>query len=290
MKKTFILVAAMACTLASYAADIWTGTHAVSWDNTIKIEADKFADAKVGDKLTLAFVATDGGDVIELKSDGDKLPGTRFYPFGADATSMETYITADMLHVLQATGLEVCGTKFTVSTIKVENVGYEMPEGAIWAGNFWCDNWKTLELWKTAFDTYANQRYLVVNLSKEEYAYDYDLNIISTWEQGAFADWQNTTKEQTRVILDTQVLEGGLLAAIEGNDRVMFQGNCQVEGKGFNITSIVLTNSLSGEITTINESVVETANDGRIYTIMGQEVSEPTQGIYIRNGKKIVVF
>ncbi|MCF0202064.1 MAG: hypothetical protein HUK08_01750 [Bacteroidaceae bacterium] len=286
MKKIILSLAALCCTIALQAENVWTGSHAVSWDNTITIAADKFANAQVGDLMTLSFTATEA-DVIELKSDGKRLAGTRFHQFYPDQTKMETYITADMLNVLKATGLEICGNKFTATSVDFDNVGYNMPDGAIWAGWFWCDDWKTLELWKEAFDKYNGQRYLVVNFSEESYDYEYEFNIISTWEKGAFSNASNTSYEKTRIVLDTQKLEGGLTAAIESNDRVMFQGNCRTEGKGFNITSIILSDSDPTAISKIEAQ--KRTDDNRYYNLNGQQIAKPTHGICIHNGKKIVV-
>ena len=241
MKNLLFSLALLCCTVTINATDLWTGDHAVAWNNTLSIEASKFADTQVGDQLKLSFYANAAdGDVIELKSNGQKLPGTCFHRFYTDQTSYEVYVTADMLAKLQQFGLEVCGNLFNATKVEVNSVGFNVPEGAIWAGYFWCDNWKTMELWKESFDAYSGQRYLIVNISEESFDFGYDLNIISTWEKGAFSNADNTTKKKTQIILDTQLLEGGLTSAISYNDRVMFQGNCQLEGHGFNITSIVL--------------------------------------------------
>ena len=53
MKKIFLLMCLMATTVIASATDVWTGEHAVAWDNTLKIDAAKFAD---GNKNLLALV------------------------------------------------------------------------------------------------------------------------------------------------------------------------------------------------------------------------------------------
>ena len=249
MKKLLLSLAAICCTLATNATDLWTGESAVTWKTTLYLDGSKFTDAQVGDKLTLNFtVPGESGDVIELKSDGKRLTGTCFHSFGTADTSYEVYVTEDMLAKLQTHGLDVCGNLFTATKVSIDNVGFNMPEGAIWGGYFWCDNWKTMELWKEAFDNYSNRRYLIINISEESFDYNYDLNIISTWEKGAFTNADNTEYGKHQIILDTQKLSGGLMDAISGNDRVMFQGNCKLEDHGFNITSIVLADDISVSI------------------------------------------
>ena len=80
MKKIFILMCLMATTTIVSATDLWEGTHQVDWSNTLTIEAAKFADAKVGQKIVIEFTNATG-EVIELHSNGGMLPGTRYVHF-----------------------------------------------------------------------------------------------------------------------------------------------------------------------------------------------------------------
>ena len=44
MKKAFLLLCLLATTTIVSATDLWEGNHEVKWDNTLSIEAAKFAD------------------------------------------------------------------------------------------------------------------------------------------------------------------------------------------------------------------------------------------------------
>ena len=57
MKKVFLLLCLMATTSIVMATDLWEGTHAVAWDNTLTIEAAKFAEAQVGQKIVVGCLA-----------------------------------------------------------------------------------------------------------------------------------------------------------------------------------------------------------------------------------------
>ena len=286
MKKFLLSLAALCCAVTINATDLWTGNHTVTWETPLFIEASNFADTNVGDQLTLNFVANgEFGDVIELKSNGKKLPGTCYHPFYLDHTKYEVYVTEAMLAQLKANGLEICGNLFNATKVEVNSVGFNMPAGAIWAGFFWCDNWKTMELWKESFDAYNGERYLIVNISEEDFDYEYDFNILSTWDRGAFSNADNTSYGKTQIILDCQKLEGGLLDAISYNDRVMFQGNCRTEGKGFNITSVVL----QGDETAIDAVSNTAQHSSAIYNLSGQQVNKTARGLYIINGRKVVL-
>ncbi len=97
MKKVFLLLCLMATTTIAMATDLWEGTHAVAWENTLTIEAAKFSEAQIGQKIVIEF--TDAtGEVIELHSNGGMLPGTRYAHFlYADQHEMEVFITPGML-------------------------------------------------------------------------------------------------------------------------------------------------------------------------------------------------
>ena len=93
MKKVFLLLCLMATTSIVMATDLWEGTHTVTWDNTLTIEAAKFADAQVGQKIVVEFKDATG-EVIELHSNGGMLPGTRYAHYlYADQHEMEVFIT-----------------------------------------------------------------------------------------------------------------------------------------------------------------------------------------------------
>lgn len=72
MKKLFLLICLMATTTIVSATDLWEGSHAVNWDNTLTIEAAKFTDAQVGQKIVVEFTNATG-EVIELHSNGGML-------------------------------------------------------------------------------------------------------------------------------------------------------------------------------------------------------------------------
>ncbi len=70
----------LATTTIVTATDLWEGTHAVDWSNTLTIEAAKFAEAQIGQKIVVEFKDATG-EVIELHSNGGMLPGTRYVHF-----------------------------------------------------------------------------------------------------------------------------------------------------------------------------------------------------------------
>ena len=59
MKRFIISVLCIMATVLVSATDVWEGSHAVDWSNTLNITADKFADAKIGQKIVLEFNVTE---------------------------------------------------------------------------------------------------------------------------------------------------------------------------------------------------------------------------------------
>ena len=55
------------------------------------------------------------------------------------------------------------------------------------------------------------------------------------------------------------------------------------------LTNTFLLSDVSGIATGIDSIGPDASGDGDWYTMQGQKVTTPTRGIYIRNGRKIVV-
>ena len=55
------------------------------------------------------------------------------------------------------------------------------------------------------------------------------------------------------------------------------------------VSAARLTMAFDGEASGINNVNVEAAANGRIYNLNGQQVTAPSKGLYILNGKKVMV-
>ena len=82
-------------------------------------------------------------------------------------------------------------------------------------------------------------------------------------------------------------LEGiDVAAKLADVDRLMVQCNKE-GGSPFNFTAIVLVKKESTGIAQVSSQ--QTAGSGHYFNLAGQRVAQPTKGLYIINGKKIVV-
>ena len=285
MKKLFLLMCLMATTTIVSATDLWEGTHAVNWDNTLTIEAAKFVDAQVGQKIVIEFTNATG-EVIELHSNGGMLPGTRYeHHIYADQSSMEVFITKGMLARLKESGLEVCGTGFTATKAWYGDGKDNVDDNTVWTGYFWMDEWSTLEVAKTSFDGINWSDYKAIRFYSEANRINYVINVLTKWgDDGKLGD--QTTMTMTNDYAELNIENIDMAAKLAEVDRLMVQCNKE-DGDPFNFTAIVLVKKESTGINTLN--VEREMLNGEVYNLAGQRVPNPRKGLYIVNGKKVIM-
>ncbi len=283
MKKVFLFMCLMATTVIASATDVWEGEHSVSWDNTLKIDADKFADMKVGDKVVVDFKDA-AGEVIELHSNGGMLPGTRFaHLIYFDQSNVEVFATPAMLASLKEYGLEVCGMGFTATKVWYGDGKEGIDELTAWSGFFWMDEWSTLEITKNSFVGIDWDNISAIRFYSEAGRTDYVINILTKWGDGGKLGDQTTmtmTNEYAELSLEDIIME----EALADVDRLMIQ--CNKEGGApFNFTQVELV----AKPTAIQSVSAKAEKAETIYDIQGRPVTNPVQkGIYIVKGKKVV--
>ena len=285
MKKVFLLMCLLATTTIVSATDLWEGTHEVKWDNTLAIEAAKFTDALVGQKMVIEFTNATG-EVIELHSNGGMLPGTRYEQhLYADQSSMEVFITKGMLSRLKETGLEICGTGFTATKVWYGDGKDNVDDDTVWTGYFWMDSWSTLEVAKTSFEGVNWSDYKAIRFYSEANRINYVINVLTSWGDGGKLGDQNTMT-MTNEYAELSLEDVDMAAKLVGVDRLMIQCNKE-DGNPFNFTAIVLVKKETTGIRSLSVQPSETTSD-RVYNLNGQRVVNPSRGLYIVNGKKII--
>lgn len=274
----------MATTTIVSATDLWEGTHAVTWDTPLAIAADMFADAQVGQKIVIEF--TNAQDVIELHSNFAMLPGTYYANFIKDKTSIDVFITPGMLASLKQYGLEVCGDKFTLTKIWYGDGKETVDDNAVWTGYFWMDNWCTLELAKTSFNGINWSDYKAIRFCSEANRTDYVINVLTKFDDPACKLGDQTTMTMTNAYAELSLDGIDMAAKLEGFDRLMIQCNKE-GGAAFNFTDIILVKKDGTAISAVKAQ--KAAAEGEYFNLAGQRVAQPTKGLYIVNGKKVVI-
>ena len=273
----------MATTVIASATDVWEGTHAVTWDTPLKIESTKFADAKVGQKIVVEF--TNATDVIELHSNNVMLPGTRYAQFIKDAGSIDTFITPSMLASLKEYGLEICGKEFTATKIWYGDGKETVDDNAVWTGYFWMDEWCTLELAATSFNGINWSNYKAIRFCSEANRTDYVINVLTKFDDPDCLLGNQNTMTMTNAYAELSLEGIDMAAKLEGKDKLMVQCNKE-GGAAFNFTDIILVKKDGTAISAVKAQ--KAAAEGEYFNLAGQRVAQPTKGLYIVNGKKII--
>lgn len=283
MKKIFTLALMSIMALAANATDLFTGSQYVTWGQGLQISADKFADAKAGDKLVITYTGASDGIELKVMSDFHRLPGSRQWcPINGDG-NVEQFLTVAAVAQLKESGLEMIGNNFTVTKVELLEGKDNVTENTVWTGYFWMDEWSTLEIAKTSFDGVNWASVKAIRFCSEAKNTDYAINIRTSWDDAGFiADRNSMTFGEGYAELS---LEGIDMAAKLNTDQLMVQCNKE-GGDPFNFTSVELVTNVADGIKNVNVN----ANDNAIYNINGQRVDANHKGIVIKNGRKYIAI
>lgn len=306
MKKVFFMLATALMSSAMVTAEIiWSPAEGqtdtvVTWEKIFTISKQSFATCQQGNLLKLTL--NNATDVIELKSNGQKLPGSRFSKI-AGAESYECFLTQAMLDTCKLYGMELCGASFGIKQIEIlDGKAGNMKTGeTIWTGYFWVDNWNTLELFKEALTAEDLSKYASVRIYHEGPENGFVLKLLASWDDaGKIAEIGPSVSTENNPLQYKS--EGGLnfveldltkvnpLTVINtvGSDRLMIQ--CSKEAQSaFNMTDIVLVPK-QGTATTNYEMDMPSPSIKGIYDLLGRRVEAiNSNGLYIVDGKKVMV-
>jgi hypothetical protein len=147
------------------------------------------------------------------------------------------------------------------------------------------DEWSTLEVAKTSFDGINWNDYKAIRFYSEANRTDYVINVLTKWGDGGKLGDQTTmtmTNEYAELSLDGI----NMAASLADVDRLMVQCNKE-GGNPFNFTAIVLVKK---EGTGISATLMNSEKvNSDVYNLAGQRVAQPRKGLYIVNGKKVLV-
>ena len=306
MKKVFFMLATALMSSAMVTAEIiWSPAEGqtdtvVTWEKTFTISEQSFAMCQQGNLLKLSL--NNATDVIELKSNGQKLPGSRFSKI-AGAASYECYLTQAMLDTCKLYGMELCGASFGIKQIEIlDGKAGNMKTGeTIWTGYFWVDNWNTLELFKEALTAEDLSKYASMRIYHEGPENGFILKLLANWDDtgkiaeiGPSVSTENnplqykSEGELNFVELDLTKVNPLTVINTVGSDRLMIQCNKE-EKSPFNMTDIVLVPK-QGTATVNYEMNMPSLSIKGIYDLLGRRVEAiNSNGLYIVDGKKVMV-
>ena len=241
-KFSLVMLFALAFLLNANATNLFTGDHAVTWDTPLNLEAAKFAEAKAGDKIVVAY--TDASDGMELKviDVWQHIAGScPLWISGND--SKELYLTPKAVADIQAHGLQIIGANFHCTSVDlVDGKAALKEETTIWTGYFWADSWNTMELYLDG-EAIDWSQYKEMVIYHEANRSEFAVNILSQFDrEGAKVPEGAIAKYNDKIVVDLrQVDMNAVIAAAEdwAKNTLKFQFD-KGSGEAFNITDITL--------------------------------------------------
>ena len=111
-------------------------------------------------------------------------------------------------------------------------------------------------------------------------------SVLTKWGDGGKLGDQSTMT-MTNEYAELNVENIDMAAALADVDRLMIQCNKEA-GEPFNFTAVVLVKDGATGIANVAKSQEQTANS-QYFNLAGQRVAHPAKGLYIVNGKKVIV-
>ena len=254
---------------------IYNGNKHVSWeDGGLQIAADKFAEAKAGDKIVVRYTgATDGIEFKVMNTNFDHLAGSREgLNFPNAEGSLEHFLTPKAVEELKAHGLELIGANFTVTEVELMDGKASLPEGVnVWTGYFWADDWNTMYLYWNGYryvdfnDVKAIRFYHQANRS------DFVLNVRDNWEGDGGVEIANIGAMTAGEGYMELPLTDYMREKIAASEHLLVQFNKE-SGDPFNVTDIVLV---------MEEPYTRTVTNGNYGTICLPRASSVIEGATI---------
>ena len=241
-KISLLMLFALAFLFNAKATNLFTGDHAVAWGTPLNLEAAKFAEAKAGDKIVVAYTNASDGMELKVIDVWQHIAGS--CPLWiSDDGSKELFLTPKAVADIQAHGLQIIGANFHCTSVDLVDGKAELQnETTIWTGYFWADSWNTMELYLDG-EAIDWSRYKEMVIYHEANRSDFFVSILSQFErEGAKVPEGAIAKYNDKIVVDLrQVDMNAVIAAAEEEQRntLKFQFNKE-SGEAFNVTDITL--------------------------------------------------
>ena len=241
-KISLLMLFALAFLFNAKATNLFTGDHAVAWGTPLNLEAAKFAEAKAGDKIVVAYTGASDGMELKVIDVWQHIAGSCPLWISGDG-SKELFLTPKAVADIQAHGLQIIGANFHCTSVDLMDGKAELQnETTIWTGYFWADEWNTMELYLDgeAIDWSQYKEMVIYHQANRS---DFFVSVLSQFErEGAKVPEGAIAKYNDKIVVDLrQVDMNAVIAAAEEGQRntLKFQFNKE-SGSAFNITDITL--------------------------------------------------
>lgn len=249
---------------------IWKGNKHMSWtDGGLQIAAEKFAEAKAGDKIVIRYnSASDGIEFKVLNENFDHLAGSREeLNFPNTEGSLEHFLTPKAVEELKAYGLELIGGNFNITRVELLDGKASLPEGVnVWTGYFWADEWTTMYLYWNGYRYVDFNDIKAIRFYHQANRSDFKLNVRDSWgDDGEIANIDDMTAGEGYMELP---LTNYMREKIAASEHLLVQFNKE-SGDPFNVTDIVLV---------MEEPYTRTVTNGNYGTICLSRAAATIEG------------
>ena len=254
--KKFSLIALFAALVAVNvnAIDLWTGSHAVTWDTPLNLNAATFANAQPGNALKVFF--TDASDGIEFKANGVNIAGSRKNAWISGDGAYELYLTPGAVEAIKAHGLEIVGNHFTVTKVELNEVEGREGMTTMWRGLYWADGWGEMLFYPAIASAVDWSDYSAIRVYHEAGRSDFEVNFKKSWaDTDQIGGISDMTAGNGYVELPLTDARRALLASIDNELIVQFYKGNGDDKAAFNVTEIVLV--MEEGTTAIDNTAVE---------------------------------
>lgn len=317
MKKLFTLVVLSIFAVSNmFAAEetLWEGNVSISWENpapagTVKEWGNPDDNQDIssycveGEKLNFYFKADASAEYHAYRFDDwdwNALPGQAQVDFGGEIT-VTLEINADLATAIAAKGIRIHGHGFSVvkvtkGTIENGSDSVEDLEAAVlWAGEQEIDGWGAKSLVLTTesegFNVFVEKLKTACNLYfLIENGKSGDFRISGQWGEWNVTALPDDGYSHMRALDNDNVVkvtltEDFVTKAFIEQGGVSFWGNGGFKIKAIGTTKESVLNTTGISATLMNNERV----NSEIYDLLGRKVSQPTKGLYIVNGKKVII-
>lgn len=241
-KFSLVMLFALAFLLNANATNLFTGDHAVTWDTPLNLEAAKFAEAKAGDKIVVAYTNASDGMELKVIDVWQHIAGSCVKGI-SDNGSLEQFLTPKSVADIQAHGLQIIGNNFHCTSVDlVDGKAALKEETTIWTGYFWANEWNTMELYLDG-EAIEWSRYKEMVIYHEANRSNFFVSVLSQFDrEGAKVPEGAIAKYDDKIVVDLRQVDMNAVidAAEEGQRNTLkFQFNKE-QGEAFNVTDITL--------------------------------------------------
>ena len=294
MKKIFTLCLAVLAFMGVQAEErtVWEGNEAISWNTEVapgtqfETPEGTFTGLKKDNVIRVYTTTTyeDPQYVLTYKK-GDSWEWTDLSINVSEGVISYTVADETTATEIADRGLVIRGQAYTITKITIDSEAEQPVEGeqTVWEGSE-AISWNTEVAPGTQFETPEGT---FTGLQKDDVirvytttTYD-EPQYVLTYKKGDSWEWTDLNTTVSKGIISYTVADE--ITATEIADRGII-----VRGQAYTITKITVTKA--GTATVIGQRNVLSQDDNHLYNLRGQLViGLPQKGIYVRNGKKIVV-